>query len=87
MVDKRIGGTYEHSGELVKHPVLRRCDALQVLLRSSCLEKTPSRSKTWRTFIFNSPNNDQELQIFFGGKSVLGITTVKDHTGPFGKVR
>lgn len=31
-------GTHEHSGELVQHPVLRRCDALQVLLRSSCLE-------------------------------------------------
>lgn len=31
--------TYEHSGELVKHPVLWRCDALQVLLRSSCLNK------------------------------------------------
>lgn len=31
--------TYEHSGELVKHPVLWRCDALQVLLRSSCLEE------------------------------------------------
>lgn len=83
MVDKRINGTYEHSGELVKHPVLWRCDALQVLLRSSCLEKrTPSRSKTWRTFAFNSPNNDQELQIFFGGKRVLDIATVKDHTEP-----
>lgn len=34
----RGNATYEHSGELVKHPVLWRRDALQVLLRSSGLD-------------------------------------------------
>ena len=39
-IDTNGMSTYKNSSELVQHPVLWRCDALQVLLRSSCLEES-----------------------------------------------